>query len=338
MTGSRVERIMRTAHPAPSGSPAGVSPLMPPHSQGAERRTERRTRTTGIRWGVRTLVIGGLAGAAWLLTGVAAHAADPGAEPVGPACGTVADGDDAVVASGPPVREPDMAAGILELPHRVPVRSPGEVVRGHRETTVDIVVGDVDPVPREVAAAPRLTGGSADLQPRITAVPALLPRISSLSGADPVGEHPVVRRPGDERPAGVLPVAEWPHRPAVTPGNAVVRAGSPRVHQAFRTGRSTEHGKVAHRRSAVTSVTADEPVPRRWDTSGGGGPAVPPRPHLSEAGGRATLGPATWMEGGCAAFRPAAIADRTMACHRLPIATDVEIRRHDAEAPTVSPD
>ena len=73
MTGLGVER-MRTAFPLPSVLPAGVSALMPPHIQGAERRTEHRARRT--RWGLRALVVGGLAGAAWLLTGAAAHAAD----------------------------------------------------------------------------------------------------------------------------------------------------------------------------------------------------------------------------------------------------------------------
>ena len=169
-------------------------------------------------------------------------------------------------------------------------------------------------------------------------MPASVPRTSSLSTADPVGEHPVVRRPGDERPV-VLPVTRGPHGSAVTPTDAVrtvplVRASSPRVHQALRGGRSIKHSKAAHRRSAVASATADGPVPDRRDD----GPAAPLRPYLGESGGSAAMGPATPMEGGCAAFLPAAIADSTMACHPLPIATDVDARRHDAEAPTVSPD
>ena len=80
MTGLGVER-MRTAFPLPFVPPAGVSVLMPPHIQGAERRTERRARR--IRWGLRVLVVGGLAGAAWLLTGAAAHAADRTDGPTG---------------------------------------------------------------------------------------------------------------------------------------------------------------------------------------------------------------------------------------------------------------
>ncbi|MDQ3831175.1 MAG: hypothetical protein M3361_18130, partial [Candidatus Tectomicrobia bacterium] len=57
-----VERTQRTA--SASVPPVGASTLMPPHSQGAEPRTERCAERTGSRWGLRALVIGGLAGAA----------------------------------------------------------------------------------------------------------------------------------------------------------------------------------------------------------------------------------------------------------------------------------
>ncbi|HET6480812.1 MAG TPA: hypothetical protein VFG35_12340 [Actinoplanes sp.] len=52
--------------------------------------------------------------------------------------------------------------------------------------------------------------------------------------------------------------------------------------------------------------------------------------------------PAQWVrdpvEGGSAAILPDAIANHTMARHQPAIALDVEARRQDAEAPTVSPD
>ena len=76
MTGRVVERDARTANLSASVLSTGVSALMPPHSQGAERRRAHRAGRTGSRWGLRALVVGGLAGAAWLLTGAAAHAAD----------------------------------------------------------------------------------------------------------------------------------------------------------------------------------------------------------------------------------------------------------------------
>src|SRR3954451_10927251 len=97
MTGLGVER-MRTAFPLPFVPPAGVSALMPPHIQGAERRTERRAGRT--RWGLRVLVVSGLAGAAWLLTGAAAQAADRTDGPTGSLLGSVAGFGDADGVSG----------------------------------------------------------------------------------------------------------------------------------------------------------------------------------------------------------------------------------------------
>ncbi|WP_157411009.1 hypothetical protein [Actinoplanes rectilineatus] len=59
------------------------SALMPFHNQGTARSPERRAVLTGHRWVLRVLVVGGLAGAAWLLTGTTAQAADPAGVPVG---------------------------------------------------------------------------------------------------------------------------------------------------------------------------------------------------------------------------------------------------------------
>lgn len=76
MTGRMVERAASAAYRATPVRPDGARSLMPPQSQGAERRTAHRAGHSGARRGLRALVIGGLAGAAWLLTGAAAHAAD----------------------------------------------------------------------------------------------------------------------------------------------------------------------------------------------------------------------------------------------------------------------
>jgi hypothetical protein len=72
MTGHRVERTPRTAYPSSLVPPAGNSTLMPPPSQGAERRSERRTRRT--RWGVRALVGSDVI---FPVTGLLAAAAQP---------------------------------------------------------------------------------------------------------------------------------------------------------------------------------------------------------------------------------------------------------------------
>ena len=100
MTRLGVERMPRTACPPSFESPAGVSSSLPPLIQGAERRTESRARRTGVRWGLRVLVIGGLAGAAWLLTGAAAQAADRTDEPIGSLLGSVLYGDTTTPVTG----------------------------------------------------------------------------------------------------------------------------------------------------------------------------------------------------------------------------------------------
>ena len=73
---------------------------MPPHIQGAERRTGLGTKHTDHRWGPRQLVVGGPAGAAWLLTGGAAHPADRTDGRVGSPVGSVVDGDATVPVTG----------------------------------------------------------------------------------------------------------------------------------------------------------------------------------------------------------------------------------------------
>jgi hypothetical protein len=76
----------------------------------------------------------------------------------------------------------------------------------------------------------------------------------------------------------------------------------------------------------------------REGTPGGDGSA-PGQLHLGDVSGTPTTsGSGTPTAGGSAAFLPAAIANSTMACQRLPIASGVEVRRLAAEAPTVSPD
>jgi hypothetical protein len=95
-----------------------------------------------------------------------------------------------------------------------------------------------------------------------------------------------------------------------------------------------QHAFAADRHPAAVTAAERETVS---DTSDGDGPA-PLRVHLGAANGVPASGSPTATEGGSAAILPAKVADSTVACHRLPIAADVEVRRHDAEAPTVSPD
>ncbi|MFD0519181.1 hypothetical protein [Paractinoplanes durhamensis] len=305
---------------------------MPPHIQGAERRRSR--------WGLRLLVVGGLAGAAWLLSGAAAHAADRADEPSGSLLGAIVGGDVTAPVSGlltaaaqpletVPAHKHHVVADVLEVPQRVltlPAEAVDEVAHGGTGTTVDSALGGVGTVLRAVTEPLRLTGGSApDQQRLIAAVPDSVDTEEDGPLLAPVTAHAVP-----------VPVAQ-PHRARTT---KTLR--TPAV--ALRSGAAVRHIKVtsapiAHRHhQAAAHAVAGGPETVREGTPGGDGPAAPPQLHLGDVSGTSTSGSGTPTEGGSAAFLPAAIANSTTAYQLLPIASDVEVRRHDAEAPTVSPD
>jgi hypothetical protein len=360
MTGSGVER-RRTAFPQPSMPPAGVSALMPPHIQGAERRTERRGRRT--RWGLRVLVVGGLAGAAWLLTGAAAHAADRADGPTGSLLGSVVgDGESSGVSglltaaaqpleSVSPVHEHHVVAAVLDVPRRAltspltsPVRKHGEKDHDHARSPVDTALGAVDHVLGEVAGPIRLTGGPATTQQLLTSVTE-----PAGSGSLPVTDLPPDRAatvwPEEEPvPPVVRAALETPRVEAVSDVvSSPIPAALPAPATTHRVSEPTRQVKAvslpsAHHRPHVASA-ADVPAAAAEGNPGGDVPAAPLQLHLGDVSGTpATGGSGTPTEGGAPAFLPAAIADSTMASHLLPIGSDVEVSRHDAEAPTVSPD
>jgi hypothetical protein len=142
MTAWGVERESRATYPAPSVSPTAVSKPLPPHIQGAEWRRSR--------WGLRLLVVGGLAGAAWLLTGAATQAADRADEPSGSSLGAFLDGDVTAPESGlltvaaqpletTPAHKHHVVADVLEVPKRVltlPMETVDEVRRHAEALTV----------------------------------------------------------------------------------------------------------------------------------------------------------------------------------------------------------
>ena len=106
-----------------------------------------------------------------------------------------------------------------------------------------------------------------------------------------------------------------------------------------------KHGKTSsvpsvHRHHHHTAhVVAAKPATEPEDsTPDGDAPAAPLRLHLGEVSGTPASGSVTPTEGASAAFLPVAIANSTLARHVPAIAPDVEVRRYDAEAPTVSPD
>jgi hypothetical protein len=344
MTGLGVERASRAAYPLTSVSPAGVSTPLPPHIQGAERRRSR--------WGLRLLVVGGLAGAAWLLTGAAAQAADRADGPVGSLLGAVTS-DDAIApvtgllsaAAQPPETAPahhehHVVADILAVPQRVltrPVETVSEVTRGSTGTTVDAATGSVGAVLREVAGPLRLTGGTTAAPQQVFAA---VTDTVVTPVERPVAEPPVVApAPVTEPETQAEPAAQAAPDEPVAPEKPVLRAsaaGATRAVVVARPIRAASH-HIVHRHRIASAATTG-PAATSEDLPGNPGPAAPLQLHLGDVSGTPTSGSGTPTEGGSAAFLPAAIADSTMACHLLPFASDVEVRRYDAEAPTVSPD
>ncbi|MFI7545544.1 hypothetical protein [Actinoplanes sp. NPDC049599] len=336
-----VERTAPTAYRSAPVLPIGVSPLMPPHSQGAERRQEHRAGRTGSRWSLRVLVIGGLAGAAWLLTGAAAQAADR--DPAGGGLslgssliGAVVHGDDH---SAPVVGRVLKAAVKPLAPERH--RGSGSAVAApdkaaHSSSDADSALGGVVGVVRGLTAPLHLSGDAVDTRKLVPVTdvrepePPQAAKVPATAPAAP--ERPIAHEPAD-------PKSDVDQADAVVVDedeDERVSAAAPERDRWHPVGKTVarQHSIAADRHPAAATAAKPETVS---DTPGGDGPA-PERVHLGPASGVPASGPGTATEGGAAAFLPAKVTDSTVACHRLPIATDVGVRRHDAEAPTVSPD
>ncbi len=343
MTGWVVERIRTT--PA-TVMPVGARTPMPPHSQEAERRTRR------TRWGLRALVIGGLAGAAWLLTGSAAQAADheatPGDLPGSSLIGAVVNGDTA-----PPVVDRILKVAAQPLDHSRPARErvPVEVLTETLDDTpsgtadADSALGAVDRVVREIAGPLRLPGGPADSQPLApVAAPitrTLRPVTDLLLDVAPATAHrpaPATAPAVDEATPQPEPVTMPAADEAVQPVRDVVATGPEAIAPVATVAAVSE--APAGTRHTVTggqpvAVPAAAPDTVRDATPGDDGPA-PLQVHIG-AGGIPTSASGAPTEGGSAAYLPVTVTGDPVA-HRSPSATDVGVRRHDAEAPTVSPD
>jgi len=343
MTGLAVERLRRAASPS-SPSPAEVSTPLPPHIQGAERRRSR--------WGLRLLVVGGLAGAAWLLTGAAAHAADRPGEPDGSLLGAVVGGDAIAPVSGlltaaaqpleaVPVRhQHQVVSDILAVPQRVlarPAETLSEVAHGPTRTTVDTARGGVTAVLRQVAGPLRLTGGSAPAPHRALATvtaPVAVPDAPVPGLAEPpAGPHADDNEVADQPVVAPDQAAPTAIRPDTTSPDSDVDAV--RAVAEARRITAASH-RIAHRHRTARRVVTERATAGE-DAPGGDG-STAPQLHLGDVSGTPTSGSGTRTDGASAAFLPDAIADSTTACRLLPIAADDHVRRHDAEAPTVSPD
>jgi hypothetical protein len=356
----------RTARPLPFVPPTGDSSPVPPHIQGAEWQTESRARRhTGVRWGLRVLVVGGLAGAAWLLTGAAAHAADRvdgpdgsllssivGADATAPVTGLLSAAAQPLEADRPDHHEHHVVTDILDVPRRAisrPAETVDEVTYGTKRTPVDAALGDVDRVLSQVTGTIRLTGGPET--PQQSDVAADVATVDEIPADRPEPSPAELPRQADDKPAS-KPAPEPAGKPAdvaipATPTVAIpatmiaaVPATITKAPRGHKTSSPSAHRHRHHRVHAAHAAKVVAPETAEEDSKpSGDGPTAPLRLHLGDVSGTPTSsGSGTPTDGGSAAFLPAALANSTMVCHSAAIASDVEARRHDAEAPTVSPD
>ena len=376
MTRSGVERFERT--PSVGVAPAGAA--TPPSPTQVPGRDARR-RTRGLRWGLRTLVVGGLAGAAWLFTGAAAHAADlPAPAPEqGPsvvslvnglgneadergatdaaATHTVLDGVERLTGtvvgtkaatgtdsrSNRPARQPAATASLTDSITDLVPASPAPVVTDE----VIAATNGVDGLVKVLAAPFRLTDGPARTRGLLAPLPTTEPIVQSLrpftdllhSAADPAQA-----RPDTDLSAVSFAPAVPAHAPVVQALSADGVPGLPLAPTADLV-RGGEHGTgtasllalqrfaAAHLPDGLAATTPGmTDAPSRPDNA-------PMRGHLGAVGGAPATGSgAPFSEGGSSATVPSSVVGNAVAGSRLPAATSVEVRRHDAEAPTVSPD
>ncbi|MEU4557277.1 hypothetical protein AB0F72_02735 [Actinoplanes sp. NPDC023936] len=300
---------------------------------------------------MRALVIGGLAGAAWLLTGTAAHAADHDGEPTGspkrsaphrvaPVSGesTVRELLEAAVqpleSEYTPQCHRRVVTSILATAERVlsgPVELPAEVI--YDGFAIDAYPFGAEP--HRKTAPSRTSAGSADDRNR---------HRPAVDAADPVAQ-PDTRQPDAELPPSdvtapaVSPAAEQSAagsaHPAPTSASTSTKAardtaGSKPARHAKAQSRSSVHRRVPAARPASPKMVREEaPVHD--------GPE-PARMNLGTVSGIPASGSGSSPEVGPVAVLPPRVADGAVGHHRFPFATDVEARRNDAVAPDVFPD
>jgi hypothetical protein len=366
----------------PSLPPFDASALMPPASQAVEQRPERHAGRTGHRWALRALVVGGLAGAAWMLSGAAAHAADH--QPAEPAIGGISVLSPVRTLDHPVVGAAHRLTSDVVTPVSRPVATKAKAV--HRTLTAPLrptggPVGTT-PVTRIVTSTVKALPLAPVLRPAtdllhvadpvlaergpvaaVTALPAkvlvrpvstLIKPVSPLVRlvSTPVVPAKVVVKPVT---TSVSPITSVSPATSVSPVKELVRPAAAPALPTTATTRTAPADPVTVTGYRTTSTNGPDTTRRYADVdrhtaattarpdsvqpAPGSPEPVPVRVHLGAVSGIPASGSGSPSEGGgCSAVVPAAVVAGTVACHRLPVATDVDVRRYDAESPTVSPD
>lgn len=362
---------------------------------------ERMTRTASrpsLRFGVRVLVVGGFAGAAWLLSAASAHSAEAhspaeeaptdlsvvslvsgsgnGADErstlgdtldtaVAPVAGiatavtggtsrTLPDTDQdrpaahpasavvlpsAAVSATTPLRTVDTGAtGHVDPTTAPPARDAGTGSGGGLLGLTDALVGSsglltpvtrvVDPVVAPLDGALRPVSGALLTAARpVTSMLGSVTRIPTGAATAPAQWVPHVPAGGSDPGVAATPVAPGAGAPASRPGATAADGGD------------TSTTSAQRRPAAVELSAAGTPVKR--DGSGN----LPDRPYpaplrgyMGAGAGALASGPGSHAEGGASAVVPSSVVESAVAIHRMRATTDVAALRHEAQAPTVSPD
>ncbi|WP_173077855.1 hypothetical protein [Phytohabitans rumicis] len=337
-----------------------------------------------MRIGLRVLAVGGLAGAAWLLSAASAHAAE--AKPVDDApadLSVVSLVDGTLTRTLAPVISPELVpvapAGTVVLPSATAAsatriaaqpatRPDGDRVPATRAADAStrtatsrdrsgsgdgVLAGTVRGLTTPLGLTGALAGPTGLLTPLTRAVDPVVAPLNGvlrpvtgvlLSAAQPVTStlgsvtrtvtgfvDPAERRAQDLTPA-VTPV---PGTDGTRAGNGSASVlGTPLVHLA---GVSTTSGDRHLAGTELRSAGTPDERPGGGNLPDRHYPA-PLRAYFGAGAGIPASGPGSHAEGGAFATVPSSVVERTVATHRLPVTTDVAALRHDAEAPTVSPD
>lgn len=353
------------ALPSSAIPPFGVSAVLRSGDQSVADRRGRRPGRAALRLGLRTLVVGGIAGAAWLLSAAAAHAAEPETPTDAANRGLsvfslVSDLGTGVVEESAPSLVGELLTPAAEVDAALPLdHLLGTGATARNDTSMPArqpVEADVPAPSRtytpEPAAPLRLTGGpigSMDSDAR-DAEPAgsdALPGVALSRGLGdltiPVGTAAVPAEPSGFETDSTASSEQATDPTPVTPIPGIAAASTTPVRaSASAAVTGTWLGPEPERAARPAPDAEPSPlVDARPDVPEQPPGALPPVSVTGAAGGasRAPTGGSGITTDGSSFTVDSAVVMGTMGAASRPAApADVVVPRCDAEAPTVSPD